>query len=270
MRDTALAVVRQFLLFEALLAPLELLWPVHAGRRRGFATNLVHFALNPFLVNAGSALFLGALGTALTRLTPTGVRAALAAQPFAAQLVEVFLLSEVGSYWAHRLAHRVPALWQLHAIHHSSEQMGWLAAHRQHPLETIWFLGVSNLPALALGFNFGPLAGLVLAQKLYTAFLHANLRLDYGRATRLFASPRFHHWHHQADRRPAANFAAALSICDVVWGTWDVPPGYPRRLGVEPSVGEGYLRQIAAPILPYFAGLRSRMRSASLRLRPQR
>ncbi len=41
----------------------------------------------------------------------------------------------LGSYWGHRLSHTVPFLWRFHAVHHSIEEMDWLASGRLHPLD---------------------------------------------------------------------------------------------------------------------------------------
>ncbi len=46
------------------------------------------------------------------------------------------IVSEFGSYWAHRLMHERPLLWRLHAVHHSAERLYWLNAGRFHPLDT--------------------------------------------------------------------------------------------------------------------------------------
>jgi sterol desaturase/sphingolipid hydroxylase (fatty acid hydroxylase superfamily) len=251
-RDVALAVLRQFLLFGALLTPLEILRPAHAAQRfwrRGFFTDLVYFAAGPFLIGAGSAILLGLLGAFAGALVPAGARAALQAQPWALQLAEIFVLAELGGYWVHRASHRVRWLWRFHAVHHSVEELDWLAAHRQHPLEAVWLLGVANLPVMLLGFSTEALLGFVLLQKLHTAFVHANVRVGFGRFTLLLASPEFHHWHHDgAAGARGCNFASALPWIDRLFGTWRAPDGkFPERYGCDAPVPRGWLGQLAFP-----------------------
>jgi sterol desaturase/sphingolipid hydroxylase (fatty acid hydroxylase superfamily) len=134
MSEVAAAILRQFLLFTAILAPLELLVPARGQqrpwRRRGLVTDLFHFVLNPLLV----AALAGAILTALAGI-PTLLPAA-AEQPYWLQFVEVLLLSELAGYWVHRLSHQIPWLWRFHAVHHTAEELDWVAAHRQHPLES--------------------------------------------------------------------------------------------------------------------------------------
>lgn len=256
MTEIALAVARQLLLFTALLLPLQILLPAQPRQpllRKGLPVDLLHFCLNPFLINLGAALLLGGLAALFERLLPVGLRKILQAQPFALQLAEIFVVSEVLGYFAHRLSHAVPALWRFHSVHHSTEQLDFLAAHRQHPIEAVVLLGVSNLPVLVLGFDTTPLLTFIVVQKLYTAFVHANVRIGYGPLEGLLASPRFHHWHHHNEPGAAAqsvNFASTLSLLDRLFGTFRAAPAgrFPVRYGVDEPVAEGYLGQLAHPL----------------------
>lgn len=238
MQETALAVLRQLLLFGMLLMPLELLFPARASQRlwrRGAIIDLIYFALNPFLINLGMVLGLAGMSAALDWLLPMPLRTTLSHQPLWLQLIEIFLIAEISGYWIHRLSHRSEFLWRFHAVHHSNTELDWLAAHRQHPLEAIWLLAVANLPVLLLGFPMDSMLSVVLLQKFYTAFLHANVRIGYGRFGQLIASPQFHHWHHDADapqQAPDCNFSSVLSILDRLWGTYRVPPAFPQRYGI--------------------------------------
>ena len=251
--EIAPAVLRQLLLFTAILTPLELLLPAVQRQgpiRRGLATDLLHFALSPFLISIGISLTLALLSATLAALLPAGLRQALSAQAFWVQLVEVLVTSELLAYWAHRASHRIPLLWRFHAVHHSTTELDWLAAHRAHPLESVWLLALANLPALTLGFSTEPIVGVVLFQKLYTAFLHGNLRLDLRHATWLVATPRFHRWHHDGEDRRGRNFAGLLPVFDRLFGTYALPDGEPPRLGTDEPVPRGYIGQLLYPVWP--------------------
>src|SRR5690606_2451125 len=87
------------------------------------------------------------------------------------------LVFELGGYAYHRLAHRVPALWRLHAVHHSAPAMDWLAAFRQHPLEIVLMTIAQNVPIVMLGVPLGEHAIVVLLLAVNTVFVHANLRV---------------------------------------------------------------------------------------------
>ena len=97
-------------------------------------------------------------------------------------------LFELAGYGYHRLAHRVPALWRLHEIHHSSETMDWLASFRQHPLEILLMTLAQNAPLVLLGIPLGAHATVLVLLKLATVFVHANIRVPPDRCAS--SSPR--------------------------------------------------------------------------------
>ena len=69
-------------------------------------------------------------------------------------LVAAFLfwiLSDLFLYWVHRAQHAIPWLWRLHSVHHATESLTFVTAHRVHPLENLWQNTVSVAPLLILG-----------------------------------------------------------------------------------------------------------------------
>lgn len=236
-----LALGRQLLLFTALLTPLELLFPATPGQwplRRGLGRDLGWAALGVLLVGPAAALILGLLAGLREALFPGPLAAALAAQPWGLQVVEILLAAELTSYLVHRAAHERPWLWRFHRVHHSSPQLDWVSTHRMHPLDSLLQLVPSNLVPVALGFPVESMLGVVLVQRLHTAWLHSNLRLPEGAWERHFAGPRFHRHHHAADL-PAANFASMLPALDLAFGTLRLPGGEPACLGLGSGLGEG-------------------------------
>jgi sterol desaturase/sphingolipid hydroxylase (fatty acid hydroxylase superfamily) len=113
----------------------------------------------------------------------------------------------------HRLFHSIPALWRIHQIHHSIEEMDWLAGARVHPIDQILTRGATLLPCFALGFSAWTIAVFAVAYHWHSMLLHSNLRLSFGPLNRLIASPDFHRWHHCRDREAwDRNFAGQLSL----------------------------------------------------------
>src|SRR5207237_3677161 len=127
-------------------------------------------------------------------------RAAVSRQPWWAQAIEVILLSDLLVYWGHRLQHRVGFLWRFHAVHHSAQHLDWLAAHREHPIDTIYTMGLINLPAFVLGFSLGPLAVLIAFRGIWAIYIHSNVRLPLRPVRWLIGGPELHHWHHAKER----------------------------------------------------------------------
>lgn len=236
-----LALGRQLLLFTALLTPLELVFPAYPAQgplRRGLLRDLGWAALGVLTVGPAAAVLLALLAAAREALFPAPLSATLAAQPWGVQVVEILLVAELASYLVHRAAHDVPWLWRFHRVHHSSPALDWVSTHRIHPLDSLLLLVASNLVPVALGFPTGSMLGVVLLQRLHTAWLHSNLRLPEGAWERHFAGPRFHRRHHAATL-PAANFASMLPALDLAFGTFRLPDGEPARLGLGSGLGEG-------------------------------
>jgi sterol desaturase/sphingolipid hydroxylase (fatty acid hydroxylase superfamily) len=235
-------VVVRPLVFVALAAlaliPLELLAPAHAPRRGGRTRDLAFATLGQIGVRGVVVLGLGSVLAAAER---HGLEAApwAAAPAWLSRVLDVALglvLFELGGYAYHRLAHAVPWLWRLHALHHSSEHMDWLASFRQHPLEVVLMTLVQNLPLVLLGIPLGSHALVLALLKLNTVFVHANVRLSFGPLQHVVATPAFHHRHHQRDGA-ARNFAALFPWLDRLFGTHSSEPA--REFGLTAPLCDG-------------------------------
>lgn len=228
--------------------PLELLFP--ATRQRFFRpewwTDLLFF-LGQYLVWGGLVFSgLGLLQGWLDTHVPSGFRQQVAAQPWWLQVVEVVILSDFLIYWGHRLQHRVPLLWRFHSIHHSAEHLDWLAAHREHPLDSIYTLTLINLPAMLLGFPLETLAGLLAFRGFWAIYIHSNVRLPIGPLRVLVGAPELHHWHHDRDRH-AGNYANISPLMDLLFGTYRCPDHEPAAFGINEPISRSYLGQLWHP-----------------------
>src|SRR5207253_3563082 len=70
-------------------------------------------------------------------LLPGKELALLGSLPLPIQFLAVLALADLTQYWIHRSFHRLPFLWRLHAVHHSSTAMDWLAGSRMHPFDAL-------------------------------------------------------------------------------------------------------------------------------------
>lgn len=243
---------RLVLIGAIIFIPLERLFGARRQQkilRRLWANDLVYVFVNGVVIRLG-LVFAVLLILAASRLAvPAGIKAAVAGQPLWLQLIEVFLLADLGFYLLHRLFHSVPALWRIHQIHHSIEEMDWLAAARVHPIDQILTKGASLLPCFAFGFSEWAIASFAFVYHWHSLLLHSNIPLSFGPFDRLIASPNFHHWHHCRDREAwDRNFAGQLSLWDFLFGTAFLPKGRrAERFGIGEPVPAGYAAQLLHP-----------------------
>src|SRR5262245_49690492 len=237
-----------FLFLAVLFWPLEKVFPARKQRliRPHWWTDLAFF-LGQYVVWGGCVLALLHLFRGwLDGVVPAGFRAAVQAQPWWWQAVEVILMSDLCVYWGHRLQHRVEFLWQFHSIHHSAEHLDWLAAHREHPLDTVYTMSLINLPAFILGFPLETLAGLLAFRGLWAIYIHSNVRLPLPALRVLFGAPELHHWHH-ARERDSGNYANISPLMDVLFGTYRCPSHEPAAFGVAEPMPRTYLGHMLHP-----------------------
>jgi sterol desaturase/sphingolipid hydroxylase (fatty acid hydroxylase superfamily) len=141
----------------------------------------------------------------------------------------------------------VGLLWRFHSIHHSSEHLDWLAAHREHPVDSLYTILIVNLPIFALGFPIQQLAYFAAFRGLWAIFIHANARLPLPPPLRvLIGAPELHHWHHDRDRT-AGNYANVSPLMDVIFRTYHCPGAEPAALGCDEPMPPTYLGQLLHP-----------------------
>lgn len=185
----------------------------------------------------------------LDGIVPQSFRIAVASQPWWLQTIEVIVLSDFLIYWGHRLQHKVEFLWRFHKVHHSAEHLDWLAAHREHPLDTIYTVGLINLPAFLLGFPLETIAGLIAFRGIWAIYIHSNVRFPIGPLRALIGAPELHHWHHDLDR-DAGNYANISPLMDIIFGTYTCPAHEPEKFGIKEEFPKNYVGQLMQPLLP--------------------
>ncbi len=237
-----------FMFLVIIFLPMEKLFPAKKQRflRPEWWVDLCFF-LGQYLLWGGLVfLLLDAFRGSLQGIVPHSFHVAVAGQPWWLQAVEVILLSDFLIYWGHRLQHRVGFLWRFHSIHHSAEHLDWLAAHREHPLDTVYTMGLINLPPFILGFPLETLAGFLAFRGIWAIYIHSNVRLPLGPLRAFIGAPELHHWHH--DRaRDAGNYANISPLMDLLFGTYRCPDHEPESFGIHEPISRNYLGQMWHP-----------------------
>jgi sterol desaturase/sphingolipid hydroxylase (fatty acid hydroxylase superfamily) len=244
--------VLDLLVLALLFVPLERLFALHREQRvvrRGFKTDLLYFFVSHMAVQTTVLLTMTPAALLFRWAVDAGFQAAVAGQPVALQLLEAVLLADLFQYAIHRLFHRVPLLWGFHAVHHSSEEMDWLAGSRLHLVDVVATRAVSFVPLFVMGFSEAALLAYVVLVSFQAVFLHANLRFRSRWLRWLVATPEYHHWHHSAEAQAVhCNFAVHLPVVDLLFGTAYLPGRWPREYGIaDHPVPEGWLAQLVYP-----------------------
>ena len=238
-------------LLSALFVPLERLVAVHRQPvfRAQFAVDLAYYALNSLLTGAVLAFPLALLGATVHAIMPGSLLRAIADLPSWLTLVLSLLIAETGFYWGHRLSHEIPLLWRFHAVHHSAEQLDFLANTRAHPVDIVFVRLCGFVPVFALGLTQGVAipAIIIVLGTLGGFFIHANLRWRFGFLESLLATPFFHHWHHTNDSMRDRNYAAMLPLVDWVFGTLHLPQQWPSSYGIDTVMPPSFVGQILSP-----------------------
>lgn len=146
-----------------------------------------------------------------------------------------FAISDLSYYFAHRIQHKVPWLWEFHKVHHSAKVMTPATLHRAHPID-VWmsvsFRMVSLGIASGVFYYFYPnLEGFMTilginAFLIGSYFVGANLRhshvwLPFGpKAEHVFMSPAQHQIHHSEQvKHYDKNFGSFFSLWDWIFGS---------------------------------------------------
>lgn len=244
--------LRAFLMVALIFIPLERLVALRHDQsifRAKWGYDLIYTFANKILVALGLAVVVILIGGALSALLPDGVPVWVAALPLLVQVLAAIVIADIGFYAAHRLFHTVPWLWRFHAVHHSIEELDWLAAARVHPIDQIITKGTSILPLFVLGISSEALAVYGVIYLFHSHLLHANVHIPFGPLRWLVASPEFHHWHH-ANQKEAydKNFSGQLVLLDILFRTAHMPKGErPTRYGVDDPIPGNYLLDLAYP-----------------------
>ena len=237
-----------------LFIPLETLFPHRAEQgifRYEWREDLFYYLVSSMMVQVLTWLSFLPAQTLFKLTSWTEFRAWVAALPFLVQLVAIMFLTDLVQYWVHRLFHRILALWRFHAVHHSAQNMDWMAGARMHFFEILVLRGTTVFPMILLGFSQPAINAYILVVYLFATFAHSNLGWRLGFMEKYLVTPRFHHWHHGIEKEAIdVNFAIHFPLFDKVFGTHHMPEDgrWPSAYGIGGHpVPKGYWQQFLHP-----------------------
>jgi len=224
--------VLNLLLYSGVFIPLERWFALRSEQpvfRHQWLIDLSYFFLNSLLIEVLTLFTV----KPVTILFDAVRIDALGMLPLVIQVPALLLVADFTQYWVHRRFHTSRWLWPFHAIHHSIEQMDWLAGSRLHLVDVIVTRGLTYVPIFVLGFSERALLVYVFIVAVQATFIHANVKWAFKPLQRIVVTPAFHHWHHSAEPQSIdKNFAVHTPAWDLLFGTYYLPGRWPEAYGL--------------------------------------
>lgn len=143
-----------------------------------------------------------------------------------------FIILDFNGYWIHRWSHRINLFWNLHVIHHSSEEFNLACALRQSISAFFNLFTILLLPAALLGIPQAVIATIAPLHLFAQFWYHTRHINKMGFLEHVLVTPSHHRVHHAINPEYMdKNLAQIFIVWDKLFGTFaeerpDVPPVY--------------------------------------------
>lgn len=143
-----------------------------------------------------------------------------------------FIILDFNGYWIHRWSHKINLFWNLHVIHHSSEEFNLACALRQSISAFFNLFTILLLPAAILGIPQMVIATIAPLHLFAQFWYHTRHINKMGFLEKILVTPSHHRVHHAINPEYMdKNLAQIFIIWDKLFGTFaeeraDVPPVY--------------------------------------------
>ncbi|MEH6549385.1 MAG: sterol desaturase family protein [Pseudomonadales bacterium] len=241
-----------FLASAFLFMILEKLFPKYRNQvilRKEWGLDLFYFCFNHLAISA-ILIFVNYHVSHFEWAVYQPLQSAIQSTPIFLQVVLVILAADFVLYWEHRLYHEVKALWPIHAVHHSVENLDWLAGSRGHFIQVFSERAMVMIPLYLLGVDETALNIYVAIAALQAVLIHCNLDVPFGYLKYIIVTPQFHHWHHSSEK-PAidTNYSAHTILFDWMFKTMHLPGDFwPAEYGTTKKLPSSYMGQTLYPV----------------------
>ncbi len=231
---------------------LEKLFPKYKNQvifRAQWSLDFFYFCFNHLAISA-ILIFANYHVTHFDWALSDSVQQVVQSMPVLLQVVLVILCADLVLYWEHRMYHEVNLLWPIHAVHHSIENLDWLAGSRGHFIQVFSERAMVMVPLYLLGVGEQTLNIYVTFAALQAILIHCNLKFSFGPLKYIFVTPQFHHWHHSSEK-PAidTNYSAHTVLFDRVFNTYHMPEQqWPADYGTTKPLPKNLIGQLLYPL----------------------
>ncbi|MDO6684825.1 MULTISPECIES: sterol desaturase family protein [unclassified Agarivorans] len=180
--------------------------------------------------------------------------------PTIVQFVVIVISADFVLYWEHRAYHEFKVLWPIHAVHHSIENIDWLAGSRGHFVQVFSERAMVMIPLYLLGVDQAALNIYVTFAALQAVLIHCNLGISFGPLKYILVTPQFHHWHHSSEK-PAidTNYSAHTVLFDHLFKTYHFPKQHwPASYGTTQRLPRTVIGQTLYPLKVWLKRLKTK------------
>jgi sterol desaturase/sphingolipid hydroxylase (fatty acid hydroxylase superfamily) len=173
--------------------------------------------------------------------------------PFVVQVLFAILVADLGITLVHLASHKIPALWRLHAVHHSVKRAYGFNGLMKHPLHQTLETAVGFAPLVLLGLPTSVAYAVALCAVVQLLLQHSNVDYRVGPLRVVLALNQAHRFHHLKWAGVGdVNFGLFTLLWDHLLGTYSYDPE--RRftsddlgMAAKPDYPDAYLAQLAEP-----------------------
>ncbi|MBW7876677.1 MAG: sterol desaturase family protein [Candidatus Cloacimonetes bacterium] len=212
-------------------------------------TDLLHFLFTPKIVLWIHVYLMAPLGALLLSLLPP-MDSPGSLTWF--DLIWLWPIADFCGYLVHWLQHKIPFLWRLHRVHHSSTPLNTLAGSRSHPIDSVLQQAFWYLPFFLYAYKDGTLdaeEGLIILTAATVYLVHVvmiHFAFPIGKSIEwLITTPSFHHRHHSINAR--GNYGLQLTIWDKIFKTAVADRSPVMEYGITPSLPLDWLKHLFPP-----------------------
>jgi len=132
-----------------------------------------------------------------------------------------FVTLDFAGYWVHRWSHHINVFWNLHVIHHSSEEFNLACALRQSISEIVKVFAFLLLPAALLGVPAQVIATVAPLHLFAQFWYHTSHINKMGFLEKIFVTPSHHRVHHAINKEYLdKNLSQIFIFWDKLFGTF--------------------------------------------------
>lgn len=236
-----------------LFVPIELVFPKNKLQTKfheEWRTDLIYFGISHLAIQLFGILTRKPAESFFGWMNLEQVQEWVVGLPFLLELLLALIVTDIFQYWAHRFFHSHHYLWRFHSIHHSTENMDWLAGSRTHFIDIFFTRSISYIPLYVLGFSTLTFNVYIVFIAIHAVLIHSNTSLNFGFLKYVITTPQYHHWHHcEEPEHYGNNFAVVFPFIDKIFGTYYLPgKEWPKGTGlVDASFPKGFMKQLAFP-----------------------